>query len=120
MQDDGSSNAKSRLLNLFNCSENTGISDINSAASRASAWQYCLAPSYAENKVYISSPFPKSASLNSTETAFAKMLFQTKIQHDAIQCPNGKDEPSVSSLREHAISFNHELGNTIITLNWKP
>jgi hypothetical protein len=88
------------------------------ASAEASAWQYCLAPSYAENKVYISSPFPKSTSLYSTETAFAKMLSHT--QHDAVQCPNGKDEPSVSSLREHAISFNHELGRTIITLNWDP
>jgi hypothetical protein len=89
-------------------------------SAEASAWQYCLAPSYAENKVYISSPFPKSASLDSTETAFAKMLSHTGIQHDATQCPNDKDEPSVSSLREHAISFNHELGRTIFTLNWDP
>jgi hypothetical protein len=85
-----------------------------------SAWQYCLAPSYAENKVYISSPFPKSAPLSNTETAFAKMLFQSEIQHNAVQCPNGNDEPSISNMRQHAISFNHELGNTIITLNWKP
>ena len=85
-----------------------------------SAWQYCLAPSYTEHKVYISSPFPKSAPLSNTETAFAKMLFQSEIQHDAVQCPNGNDEPSISSMREHAISFNHDLGNTIITLNWEP
>jgi hypothetical protein len=85
-----------------------------------SAWQYCLAPSYAENKVYISSPFPKSAALYNTETAFAKMLFQSEIQHDAVQCPYGNDEPAISSMREYAISFNHDLGNTIITLNWEP
>ena len=84
----------------------------------SAAWQYCLAPSYAENKIYISAPFPKSASLHESETAFAKKLFESKIQHDAIQCPNGNDEPAILSMRERAISFNQDRGNTIITLAW--
>ena len=57
--------------------------------AQGATWQYCLAPSYAENKVYISSPFPKSASLKTSETSFAKMLVQSKIQHDGVQCPTG-------------------------------
>ena len=85
---------------------------------RSAAWQYCLAPSYAENKIYISAPFPKSASLHASETAFAKRLLESEIQHDAVQCPNGNDEPAISSMRQRAISFNQDRGSTIITLDW--
>jgi hypothetical protein len=84
------------------------------------AWQYCLAPSYAEKKVYISSPFPKSASLSAIESNFGGTLSQSKKQHDVVQCPIGKDEQSILSMRERAISFNHDRGYTIITRNWKP
>ena len=85
---------------------------------RSAAWQYCLAPSYAENKIYISAPFPKSASLHASETAFAKKLLESEIQHDAIQCPNGNDESAILSMRQRAMSFNQDRGNTIITLAW--
>src|SRR5262249_3453897 len=47
-------------------------------------WQYCLAASHAEHKVYISLPFRKSVDPN-TETAFAQKLRQ--VQHAAVQCP---------------------------------
>ena len=100
-------------------SENIYTGNSGPSAEGAS-WQYCLAPSYAENKVYISSPFPKSASLHTGETAFAKMLVQSKIQHDGVQCPNGNDRPSIWSMRAHAISFNHDLGKTIIILDQTP
>jgi hypothetical protein len=93
-------------------------SDTGVSLDRSSAWQYCLASSYAENKVYISAPYPKSASLYASETAFAKRLLQSEIQHDAVQCPNGNDEPSISSMRQRAISFNQDRGNMIITLDW--
>jgi hypothetical protein len=76
-----------------------------------------LAPSYAENKIYISAPFP-NASLHASETAFAKKLFESKIQHDAIQCPNGNDESAILSMRQRAMSFNQDRGNTIIILAW--
>ena len=85
---------------------------------RSAAWQYCLAPSYAENKIYISAPFPKSASLHASETAFAKRLLESEIQHDAVQCPNGNDEPAILSMRQRAIGFNQDRGNTIMTVDW--
>lgn len=87
--------------------------------NRRSAWQYCLAPSYEKKTVYISSAFPKSASLRTSEAFFGKMLFRSGIQHDAVQCPIGKDEASILSMREYAIGFNHDRGNKVITLNWK-
>jgi hypothetical protein len=94
----------------------TGASGIN--LDRPGAWQYCLAPSYADNKVYISAPFPKSVSLHANEKAFARKLHESKIQHGAVQCPNGSDEPSLLSMRQRAISFNEDRGNTIVTLGW--
>jgi hypothetical protein len=90
-----------------------------SVRSNVFFWQYCLAPSDAEKKVYISSPFPRGPSLN-TENAFAAMLSQSNKQHDDVQCPIGKDKPSILSMRKHAISFNHDRGYAIITRNWEP
>jgi hypothetical protein len=94
----------------------TGASGIN--LDHSGAWQYCLAPSYTDNKVYISAPFPKSVSLHANEKAFARKLHESKIQHGAVQCPNGSDEPSILSMQQRAISFNQDRGNTIITLGW--
>jgi hypothetical protein len=82
------------------------------------AWQYCVATSYAENKVYISAPFPKSASLHANETAFSKKLLETKIRADAVQCPGGSDKSSILTMRQRAISFNQDRGNMIVTLDW--
>ena len=65
----------------------TGQSEMSQ--DHPTAWQYCLAPSYAENKVYVSAPFLKSTSLYATETAFAKQLHESELPHDVVQCPNG-------------------------------
>jgi hypothetical protein len=94
----------------------TGASGVN--LDRPGVWQYCLAPSYADNKVYMSAPFPKSVSLHANEKAFARKLHESKIQHGAVQCPNGSDEPSILSMRQRTISFNQDRGNTIITFGW--
>lgn len=94
----------------------TGQSEMSQ--DHPTAWQYCIAPSYAENKVYVSAPFLKSESLYATETAFAKALHESELPHDVIQCPNGTDEPKILSMRQHAISFNQDRGNTIVTLDW--
>jgi hypothetical protein len=94
----------------------TGQSEMSQ--DHPAAWQYCLAPSYAENKVYVSAPFLKGESLNATEIAFAKELHESELPHDVVQCPNGTDELKISSMRQDAISFNRDRGNTIVTLDW--
>ena len=91
-----------------------------SSSATASGWQYCLASSYADQKVYISPLFSKSATLSQTEGAFDRMLLQSQIQHDDVQCPNAKIEDSLSSMRQYAIRFNQQVGNTIVTLDWDP
>src|ERR1019366_9479064 len=55
----------------------TGQSEMS--RDHPTAWQYCIAPSYAENKVYVSAPFLKSESLYATETAFAKALHESEL-----------------------------------------
>jgi hypothetical protein len=94
----------------------TGAS--GTSLDRSAAWQYCVAPSPADSKVYISAAFPKRFSLFANETAFARKLQESKIQHGAVQCPNSGDEPSILSMRQRAISFNQDRGNTIVTVDW--
>jgi hypothetical protein len=91
-----------------------------SQTALAADWQYCLAPSYTEHKVYISAPFPASGAWGSPDSALDRMLSQSGVGHDDVQCPRAGDEPSIVVMRQDAISFNHAAGNEIVNLNWKP
>ena len=83
-------------------------------------WRYCLAASDAEHKVYMSAPFPTSVSLDDAQSAFDRMLTQSRLRHDYVQCPRSDDEQSVLVMQQQAISFNHKAGNEITHLNWRP
>jgi len=91
-----------------------------SQTALAADWQYCLAPSQNENKVYISTPFPSSGAWGNPESALDRMLNQSGVRHDDVQCPRADDKPSIETMRQEAISFNHKVGNEIVNLNWKP
>jgi hypothetical protein len=86
----------------------------------AADWQYCLAPSHMDHKVYISEPFPSSGIWGNPDSALDRVLNQSGVKHDVIQCPRADDEPSIEILRQEAISFNHLAGNEIVKLDWKP
>jgi hypothetical protein len=81
-------------------------------------WQYCLATSGAEHKVYISPPFLKTAELSTIQVEFAQRLIE--VQHEAVQCPISKYKGSIATMRDDAISFNRVIGNAIVALNWEP
>ena len=85
--------------------ENTGHNALNliSDPSRNanSGWQYCLATSRADHKVYVSSPFPKTANLNVIAIAFSQRLVE--LHHEAVQCPVSKYKGSIATMREDAI-----------------
>jgi hypothetical protein len=100
----------------------TGLTLIaaSSQAAMATDWQYCLAPSHKEHKVYISTPFPSSGAWGNPDSALDRMLNQSGVRHDDVQCPRADDEPSIETMRQEAISFNHIAGNEIVNLNWKP
>jgi len=82
----------------------------------AADWQYCLAPSHAEHKVYMSAVFPVRGSLDDAGSAFELMLDQARLRHDVVQCPRADDEQSILAMQQYAISFNQHAGNTIVHL----
>jgi hypothetical protein len=114
-----------QLRSLLPDAKSAANGEIYASSGRSSTprsgWQYCLAASHTERKVYLSLLFPKRATLSDdAEAAFNQMLLRSDIRHDSAQCPKRDDEYSLSSMRQHAISFNNEAGNAIIAVNWKP
>ncbi len=82
----------------------------------AADWQYCLAPSHAEHKVYISATFPILGAVGDADSAFERTLDKAGLHHDDVQCPRADDERSIAMMLQYAIRFNQENGNTIIHL----
>ena len=80
----------------------------------ASDWQYCLAPSQAEHKIYMSGRFPVRNSLDDADIAFELMLNQAGLRHDVIQCPRAENERAIAAMEQYAIGYNRKNGNTII------
>jgi hypothetical protein len=86
----------------------------------AEDWRYCLAPSHAERKVYISPPFPGTVSMDDAESQFGRTLSRSGLHFDDVQCPRSDNETGALTMQQHAISVNHELGNQVIDLRWRP
>jgi hypothetical protein len=89
-------------------------------SASAADWQYCLAPSHTEHKVYLSQPFPSGAAGGSPDSVLDRKLSQSGIMHDVVQCPRADDKRSIEVMRQEAISFNHIAGNEVVNLDWKP
>ena len=85
-------------------------------AAFAEDWQYCLAPSHAERKVYISGTFPVRGSLGDADGTFERMLDRAGLPHDDVQCPRADDAQAIAAMRDYAIGFNQEAGNAIVRL----
>jgi hypothetical protein len=83
-------------------------------------WEYCLAPSYAEHKMYLSTPIPSSAISDSADVTFDRTLKKNNIAHDEVQCPRAPNRPTLLFRRRYAIRWNQENGNTIVTFKWQP
>jgi len=86
----------------------------------AADWRYCLAPSHSEHKTYVTPAFRTTMPMDEAETQFASSLHRSGLRYDDVQCPRSDDEPSIIIMQDHAITVNHELGNEIINLRWKP
>jgi hypothetical protein len=86
----------------------------------AEDWRYCLAPSHAERKVYISPPFLATMSMDDAESQFGRTLSQSGLRFDDVQCPRGDGQTAALTMQQHAIKVDRELGNEIINLRWKP
>jgi hypothetical protein len=86
----------------------------------AEEWRYCLAPSHAEHKIYMSPPFPATLSMDDAESQFGGLLAASGLHFDDVQCPRGNGRTAALTMQQHAITINRELGNKIINLSWKP
>jgi hypothetical protein len=86
----------------------------------AADWRYCLAPSHAERKIYISSPFPATVSMDDAESQFGQVLSRMSMRFDDVQCPRADDEAGAQTMQQHAIQVNSEMGNQIVELPWRP
>ena len=90
------------------------------ATAHAEDWRYCLAPQRAEHKVYMSSPFFTTKSMERLQDDFASALSRAGLRHGAVQCPRG-DEQSIVVMREQAERFNRESGNAVVAFDrWSP
>ncbi len=88
----------------------------SSQTTFAADWQYCLAPSHAEHKIYMSATFPVRGALGDSDSAFQRMLDNAGLRYDDIQCPRADDERSIVMMMQYAISLNKDNGNTIVHL----
>jgi hypothetical protein len=86
----------------------------------AEDWRYCLAPSHAEHKVYMSPPFPATISMDDAESQFGRTLSASGLHFDDVQCPRSGGQTASMTMQQHAIVVNRELGNEVINLRWKP
>jgi hypothetical protein len=86
----------------------------------AGDWRYCLAPSHSQHKIYMSPPFPATVSMANAESQFGRLLSQSGLRFDDVQCPRGEDETAAMTMQQHAISINRRLGNEIVHLRWEP
>ena len=82
-------------------------------------WRYCLASSYAERKVYLSTPIPSSASSESAEATFDRTLKKDNIAHDEVQCPRAPNRPTLLFRQRYAVRWNQESGNIIVMVKWQ-
>jgi hypothetical protein len=89
-------------------------------AAHAADWRYCLAPSHAEHKVYISPPFRATLPMDDIESRFGKTLSGSGLHFDDVQCPRADGETATLTMQQHAITVNRELGNQVINLRWTP
>ena len=91
-----------------------------SQTALAEDWRYCLAPSHAERKTYISRPFPATASMDDAESQFGRTLSRMGLRFDDVQCPRSDDETGALTMQQHAVAVNRELGNQVIDVPWRP
>ncbi|HVZ53215.1 MAG TPA: hypothetical protein VG986_14720 [Pseudolabrys sp.] len=87
-------------------------------ASAAADWSYCVAPSNAHHRIYISTPFPAVGPR--AESEFDQTLVSRQLAHDAVQCARADDESQAVMGREYAVEVNRRWGRQVVDLNWRP
>ena len=89
--------------------------------AHAQDWRYCLSPLHAEHRVYMSTTFFTTKSMERLQDEFASALSRAGLRHGAVQCPRGGDEQSIAVMRMQAARFNRESGNDVVEFSrWSP
>jgi hypothetical protein len=83
----------------------------------ASDWSFCIAPAEADNRIYMSQPFPAGSA--KAEGEFNDLLTQRRLRHDSVQCPRADDEASAVVMRQHAIEVNRSWGRQVVDTPWR-
>jgi hypothetical protein len=91
-----------------------------SQTALATDWQYCLAPSDIEYKVYLSGVFATREVSRSTDDSFKQMLFTKGLRHDVVQCPRADSENAIMTMLRDAVAYNQRIGRQIVYLYWEP
>jgi hypothetical protein len=86
----------------------------------AGDWRYCLAPSEADHKIYITAPFGGSQAMGDAEFQFRRSLSWSGLVYDVVQCPRSDDESTAQAAEQQAIEYNRRLGNQVVAMKWKP
>ena len=97
-----------------------GLAITLAQTAHAGDWRYCLAPSHAERKIYVSPPFPDTVSMDEAESQFGRLLSRRGAHFDDEQCPRSNSEAGIVTMQRHAVAVNHDFGNKIIAIRWKP
>ena len=87
--------------------------------AHAAEWGYCVAPSDAQNRIYISMPFPVSAAA-ADESGFDAALTGHRLDHDAVECARAESEADAIVMRQHAVDVNRDWGRQVIQMRWRP
>ena len=91
-----------------------------SQAALATDWQYCLAPSNVEHKVYLSGVFATREVSRDTDDSFAQVLLKKGLRHDVVQCPRADSENAIMEMLRDAVAYNQRLGRQVVYLYWEP
>jgi len=83
-------------------------------------WQYCLAPSNADHKIYFSGAFATSAGVGSADGSFEQALMQAHLSHDEVQCPRADNENSILAMLQAAVAYNQKVGRKVVYVRWEP
>jgi hypothetical protein len=87
--------------------------------ARAAAWGYCVAPADAQNRIYISKPFPLGPA-DAAEPGFDTALTEHRLAHDAVACARAENEAAAVIMRQHAIDVNRQWGREVVDRPWRP
>lgn len=86
--------------------------------ARAAEWSYCVAPSDAQNRIYVSKPFVSVGPR--AEAEFDDALNARQLPHDAVECARADDQASAIVMRQQAVNVNRDWGRQVIDLRWRP